>query len=247
MSGHLKRLALSGLSSEQICDLVRRLELTPQLLRRVVEEEVAAVVTHDQAWLDTQQQRFRGDRPLDEVLDQHGWTSEDLTLHLWRPEALKRFAEQRFAAGAEEEFLRHGARSDQVVYSLIRLRDAGLARELWIRTEEKEADFLSLARQYGEGPEADRMGLIGPTVIGDLHPPLLQETLRRLQPGELHPPQQLGEWWLLIRLETLQPASFDSSMKQRLIQQQMDAFLADRVDKMRSGETLEPLYYEVDA
>lgn len=238
---------LSGLSPEQICDLVRRLDLAGTLTRRLIEEEVAAVVPPDQPWLEAQQQQFCGDRALAEVLEQHGWTIEDLNLNLWLPEALKRFGEQRFGAGAEEEFLRHGAGSDQVVYSMIRTRDRGLARELWIRAEEKESDFLELARQFGEGPEAGHMGVIGPTSIGALQPPLLAENLRRLQPGEIHPPQQLGEWWLLLRLEKLQPASFDAAMKQRLIQQQMDAFLADRVAKMRAGETLEDLYYEVDA
>ena len=238
---------LSGLSPEQICDLVRRLDLAGTLTRRLIEEEVAAVVPPDQPWLEAQQQQFCGDRALAEVLEEHGWTMEDFNLNLWLPEALKRFGERRFGAGAEEEFLRHGAGSDQVVYSMIRTRDRGLARELWIRAEEKESDFLELARQFGEGPEAGHMGVIGPTSLGSLYPPLLAENLRRLQPGEIHPPQQLGEWWLLLRLEKLQPASFDAAMKQRLIQQQMDAFLADRVAKMRAGETLEDLYYEVDA
>ena len=36
------------------------------------------------------------------------------------------------------------------------------------------------------------MGVIGPTSIGSLYPPLLADNLRRLQPGEIHPPQQLG-------------------------------------------------------
>ena len=241
------RETLSGLSSEQICDLVRRLELTSTLTRRLLEEEVAAVVPIDQPWLEAQQQQFCGDRALGDVLEQHGWTKDDLTLNLWLPEALKRFAEQRFGAGAEEEFLRQGSGFDQIVYSMIRTRDRGLARELWIRAEEKESDFLELARQFGEGPEAGHMGVIGPTSIGALQPPLLAENLRRLQPGEIHPPQQLGEWWILLRLEKLQPASFDAAMKHRLIQQQMDAFLSDRVKNMRAGETLEALHYEVAA
>ena len=179
---------------------------------------------------------------LEEVLQQHGWGRRPH--HLWCPEALRRFAEQRFSAGAEEEFLRQGSDADQAVYSLLRIRNGGLARELWIRSEEGEASFAELAKEFGEGPEATHMGVIGPVTLGAMHPPLLADTLRRLQPGELHPPQQLGEWWLLIRLEKLIPASFDAAMKRRLIDQQMDAFLADRVRRFQTGETLDPLHYD---
>jgi len=90
-----------------------------------------------------------------------------------------------------------------------------------------------------------QMGVIGPTSIGALHPPLLAETLRRLQPGELHPPQTIGEWSLLIRLERLTPAVFDAPMKQRLISRQMDAFLVDRVQRFKAGEKLDPLHYDI--
>ena len=149
-----------------------------------------------------------------------------------------------FGAGAEEEFLRSGADEDQVVYSLLRTRNAGLARELWIRFEEGESSFAELAKTFGEGPEAVHMGVIGPTRIGSLHPPLIAETLRRLQPGELHPPQLIGEWSLLILLERLTPASFNAEMKQRLIARQMDAFLVDRVNRLKTGEKLTPLHYD---
>jgi len=33
-------------------------------------------------------------------------------------------------------------------------------------------------------------------------------------------------------------------MKRRLIDQQMDAFLADRVKRFQAGETLDPLHYD---
>ena len=243
MSSDLKA-TLSGLDSDQVIALVRRLQLGERLVRRLIEEQVAAVVPHDDAWLGEQRAAFCGDRSLDEVLQQHGWSEEELTLHLWCPQALSRFADQRFAAGAEEEFLRQGSDADQVVYSLLRTRNGGLARELWIRAEEGEASFAELAKQYGEGPEATHMGVIGPATIGALHPPLLADTLRRLQPGELHAPQQLAGWWLLIRLEKLTPASFDAAMRRRLIDQQMDAFLADRVKRFQAGETLDPLHYD---
>ena len=47
---------------------------------------------------------FLNGRSQDDLLKQKGWTSTDLDLHLRRPEALRRFAHQRFGPGIEERF-----------------------------------------------------------------------------------------------------------------------------------------------
>ena len=60
-----------------------------------------------------------------------------------------------------------------MIYSLLRVKDYALARELWIRLEEDETTFAEAAREFGEGPEADRQGVIGPMPIGSLKPVLL--------------------------------------------------------------------------
>ena len=65
-----------------------------------------------------------------------------------------------------------------MIYSLLRVRDAGLARELWIRLEENETTFAEAAHQHGVGEEAQRKGVIGPMPIGLLQPEVLQEILR---------------------------------------------------------------------
>ena len=71
-----------------------------------------------------------------------------------------------------------------MIYSLLRVKDYALARELWIRLEEDETTFAEAAREFGEGPEADSQGVIGPIPIGLLQPPTLQDTLRGLKAGE---------------------------------------------------------------
>ena len=61
-----------------------------------------------------------------------------------------------FTPGLEERFLVSKGSRDQVIYSLLRVKDYALARELWIRLEEDETTFAEAAREFGEGPEADR-------------------------------------------------------------------------------------------
>ena len=123
-----------------------------------------------------------------------------------------------------------GAR-DLVIYSLLRVRDYGLARELWVRLEEDETTFAEAAREFGEGPEADRQGVIGPIPIGALQPELLQDILRGMKAGEMSPPIGVGEWQLLLRLEKLTPVRLDDQVREQMLQESLNQFLDDRVRK----------------
>ena len=76
-----------------------------------------------------------------------------------------------------------------------------LARELYLRIEGNEANFGDLAETCSEGPERKSKGIIGPVSLTQAHP-ILAEVLRTTKPGELKHPFQLGEWWLVLRLES---------------------------------------------
>ena len=138
---------------------------------------------------------------------------------------------------------------DQVIYSLLRVRDAGLARELWIRLEEGEITFAEAASTFSEGPEAQRQGGDGSVGDRDLQPQTLQDLLRGLRPGEICSPKILGEWHVLLRLEQLTPARFDDQLRLRMQDEALDEFLSNRVNRILSGEAaqLEPLHYDRDA
>jgi parvulin-like peptidyl-prolyl isomerase len=83
--------------------------------------------------------------------------------------------------------------------------------------------------------------------MGQLAPPQLAEILRRLQPGRVSAPLQLGEWTVLLRLEQLTPARFDATMRSTLLQQNLNDFLEERVKRRLAGQPLDPLTYHHDA
>lgn len=229
--------------------MVRRMDLESKLVRRHLEEQITEIVPLDDAWVEETYTRFLEGRSIEEYLHEKGWTKSDLDLHLRRPEALRRFSHQRFAPGLEERFLSSKGSRDLVIYSLLRVKDYSLAREIWIRLEEDETTFGEAAREFGVGPEADRQGVIGPIPIGALQPPQLQDILRGLKAGELSPPIGMGEWKVLLRLEKLTPTRLDNSVREEMLRESLDSFLDDRVSKIMSGEgeTLDPLYYDVES
>ena len=236
---------ISQLSFERIGELVLRLNLMPQLLLRQEEEKIIDLVNIDLSTLSEKRDQILAGMELGDFLAQHNWQQQDFNYHLARDESLQKFAKQRFGTALEELFLASKEQRDSVVYSLIRVRDPGLARELWIRLEEAEMTFNEAASAYGEGPEAIHNGVMGPVSIGSLQPALLGEMLRNLRPGQLMPPHILGEWHLLLRLEQLTPARFDQQMINQLLDEQLNKFLQQRVQSIINGLEPEPLVYDV--
>ena len=232
------------LDLESAYELIRRCNLWPSLIRRQEEETIAALIPVDLEWLADKRNEFISDRSLEDVLRENHWEEADLDLHLHLPEALNKFALSHFGPGLEEEFLSAKGGHDQIVYSLLRSRDQGLVQELWIRLEEGEANFADLAEKFGEGPEATRKGLVGPIPVGQLQPFEFVNLLRSLKVGELHPPIILGEWHVLLRLESLQPARFDEVMRKHLLDLQLKAFLEERVQLRLKGQSPSVLDYD---
>ena len=47
-----------------------------------------------------------------------------------------------------------------MIYSLLRLENSYLARELYLKIEEGESNFADLAKRYAEGPERNTNGIV---------------------------------------------------------------------------------------
>ncbi len=240
------------ISQEKVVELVSRMELTAQVMQRCIEEEIIELVNLSDEWHQNALEEFLTAKKLSQDdlsvwLDKRGWRSADLDIHLAKPEALFRFAKQRFGPGLEERYLASASDLDNVIYSLLRVKDALLARELWLRLCEGEISFVNAAAKYGEGPEAKRKGLIGPIPIGSIQPPKIRKSLRELSPGEFTSPKQLGEWNLLLRLEQLSPSSFDETMQRKLLLDQLQSFLSERAQALLEDQPVDELHYDAES
>ena len=149
---------------------------------------------------------------------------------------------EHYSPKAEARFLERKQQLDQVVYSLLRLKDGGLARELYFQLQEGEAGFADLAAQYAEGPERTTRGIVGPVPLAQAHPQLM-ERLRTAPAGEVQEPFQIEQWWLLFRLESFTPATFDErmalQMSHELFEQWLEQAVEARLEQLRP-QLLEP-------
>ena len=162
-----------------------------------------------------------------ELLEELG-SSEDDVLERLRDAVRRRvLMRERFAPKAEARFLERKNELDKVVYSLLRLADNFLARELYLQIESGESNFADLAKRYAEGPERNTNGIVGPVSLTQAHP-VLVEKLRVAQPGVLLEPFRISDWWLVVRLERSSPATFTPEVSDRMCREMFDAWIEEQ-------------------
>ena len=236
------------LPDETVALLRRHNMLLPLLRHDFIDNCLQSVEVSDEERTKLLQ-RFRQRNRLDseEAVDTHiqkrGLTQADLIWQLELPIRKARFAVERFGAKAEQRFLERKNNLDQVVYSLLRLKDAYLAQELYLQIAEGENNFSDLAAQYNEGEQKGTRGIVGPVALNLAHP-VLAEKLRCSSVGTLLEPFRVLEWWLVVRLEQYEPAQFDQAMAQRMSIELLDEWikeeLAPKVARLMSSDTSSP-------
>ena len=203
--------------------------LSPLVEQMVTSEAIAAVeVSEDQleeARLGLLQQRgYDGMEQWAELLEELQRSEEDVLDRLRFGIRRRSFMRERFGPKAEARFLERKNELDQVVYSLLRLENRFLARELYLQIESGESNFADLAKSYAEGPERNTNGIVGPVSLTQAHPTLV-EKLRVSQPGVLLEPFRISDWWLVVRLERYSPATFTDEVSDQMCREMFDAWI----------------------
>ena len=112
--------------------------LKPLVEQMVISEAIARVVVSEdqleQARLGLIQQRgFDGTAQWADLLEMLGRSEDEVLEGLRQSIRRRNLMRERFAAKAEARFLERKNELDQVVYSLLRLKNSFLARELYLQ------------------------------------------------------------------------------------------------------------------
>lgn len=223
---------------------LRRHNLLQQLVQRqVVAEAVAGEEVAPEALQQAREQFLRQNgvdsaESLQAFLLNNGLSEDDLAWQIALPLRIRAHCNEHFRHKAEAHFLSRKNQLDRVVYSLLRVKDPFLARELYLRIEAGEASFADLAAQYAEGPEKQTNGIVGPVPLTQAHP-ALAERLRTTGAGVLMEPFQIAEWWLVVRLESYTPASFDEATAERMADELFNQWAREETG-LRLRELLAP-------
>ena len=228
--------------------LLDRFNLLRPLVKQMVINEAIAHVLVSQAELEQarlgllQQHGFDCMGQWGDLLEQLGRSEDKVLEHLLHSIRRRSWMRERFAAKAEARFLERKNDLDQVVYSLLRLKNSFLARELYLQIESDESSFADLAKCYAEGPERNTNGIVGPVSLTQAHP-VLVEKLRVAQPGVLLEPFRISDWWLVVRLERYSPSTFTEEVSDLMCQEIFDIWVEKETTASLSqlaSETSEP-------
>lgn len=211
-----------------------RAQLLPTVLRTLISDPVLASVSlPDEERLQAFQsfcsdQKLSSPEDLEAYRQQQLLQQEDLQFLIERPLRLARLCEQQYLPKAEARFLERKTSLDQIVYSLLRVADGGLARELYLRIADQETDFPSAATQYSLGPESKSKGLVGPVPLLQAHPNLAQR-LRTNPPGHLIEPFQIEQWWVVVRVENYTPAVLNDTTRMAMAKELFEQWLEEEL------------------
>jgi parvulin-like peptidyl-prolyl isomerase len=147
----------------------------------------------------------------------------------WDQLRLQKWLDVAYGERVETYLLERRASLEQVVFSMIRVWSQGTAEELYLRLIDDDANFGQLAKEFSIGDERLTHGLLGPMPISQPHP-RIQAVLHRLTVGDLHPPIQLDQCFLILRLEHRQPASLNEATRQVLLQELFQKDLQSTLD-----------------
>jgi parvulin-like peptidyl-prolyl isomerase len=231
----LERFWQGAVTGEAVITRLKQYGMMPQFLRELLIDQAIADVDLSPEETLVACQQFYQRHELKSEADLQAWMAarglrrENLDRLISRDIRLAKFKQATWGNQLEPYFLQRKSHFDQVVYSLLRVKDTLMAQELFFRLQDGECTFAELARQYSQGPESDTGGLVGPMPLSTPHP-LLANLLTRSQPGQLLPPTRLNDWVVIVRLEQLLPAQLNDAMRQQLLNELFETWVKERLD-----------------
>ena len=211
---------LKNFTEESLVILQKHNQLLP-LIKSIKKTQNIEAITIKEKEINNILQNFCNERKIkteDQLLK---WLKENklskrtLVEKLSIPFKTISYARNTFKNKINSYFLKKKDELDQFTYSLIRLSNKNQADEIFFRIQDEEESFSDLAFKYSEGFEKKMNGLVGPISISKAHPKISQ-LLKSSAEGELHPPIQIDQWFIILRLESYQPAILDEIMEQKI-------------------------------
>jgi parvulin-like peptidyl-prolyl isomerase len=194
---------------------LRRNRLWDDASKDVVLSEDEALAAWEGFCNQIQQAKGRPDAGIRKYL---GCSQEQLKEVAVREARIRKWKHEEFGHMAEEQFQKTKHLYTRFVYSFLRVSDAGLAHELWIRIREGEDTFSGIASKYGEGMERHTGGIMGPVAAGALHPDVAA-SLESAAEGQLLDPVPSGRSTLVMRLEKRFPQTLTPRIKEALVEE----------------------------
>lgn len=232
-----------SIAASEIIPLLASYNIIPQLIcESIIDQAIAPITCIKEETADALEQFYQhwdltSEDKRQAWRERYGLTQEQFELMVTRKLRIEKFKQASWGHQLESYFLKRKKQLDKVIYSLIRTEQRATANELYFRIKEGEQSFAELALLYSIGPEAQTGGIIGPVELGSVAPNFAQ-LLYTSQVGVIQPPVPFGESWVIVRTEKLVPAQLDNFMRQRLLQENFEAWFKQQLTQLSPEEKI---------
>ena len=197
--------------SNLVKPLIKNLLMNEYIKDICLTKEVENVITED----FYKSKKLYNSEDIKNFLKSEGKSHKEIVKEVTFKKKIQNYSLNKFDKEIVNHFKKRKDLLDQYIYSLIRVKDENLAKELYFRIEEKEFDFAEIASIYSEGKEKYSRGIIGPTTLKETHP-LLKKHIISSEKRVIEYPVNIDKYWVITRIEEYWPPSLDSTMKVRL-------------------------------
>ena len=215
------------LIKNQLLEVLIKKEILSEIIEKIIltteEKNNIKEMIFDKEKISTESE-------FDEWLQEKNTSKEDFFNDISRPIKINKYCLSHFSHRTEQIFLERKDMISKVTYSLIRVQDFFHAQEIYLRIKEEPKTFGDLAKQFSLGSEKDTQGHVGPIQIAQGHPTLTQ-MLKTSRIGEVNKPFRVEEFWIVLRLESINEAKLDENMKLELSKQLFEEDLTEKTNK----------------
>ena len=190
--------------------LIKKIILGDCVKDIVIEEEIMEKLRNN---VIEQQKREKQD--FQSFLSSTGQTEIEFWNVHTLPRKINKYCMKEFGHKTKSRFLNQKDKLDSVVYSLVRVEDLNLAKELYHQITEGESLFEDIAKIHSVGPERHTRGIVGPISLEKGHPKI-NELLRVSRVGEINEPIKINQVFAVTRLEHLDEAKLNEDMELQL-------------------------------
>ena len=215
---HKNRLLRPLIRAEIILDTLKNVHIPDETKQKAIKNYIKNL-------------NLKVEEDLTEWLNANDLSFEDFEEMVLSEIKLKEYCSNNFGSNIESRFMERKNQLDVVAYSIIRVSNFFKAREIYFRLIEKSATFGELVDQFSEGVEKQTRGLIGPYPLIKAHPKL-SNLLRKSRIGEIQKPIEIEKTYLVVRLESYQPAKLDESMRQKMGLELFEQLIISRVNNL---------------
>ena len=216
--------------SDSNLELLRKQTFLKPLIKTMIRDKLIEKINLDEGLNTKLSEEFFKSRNIQKSENQEAFMKNNLIDN----EDLKRLSTIKYKSNqislnlfgnkSEEVFNKKKEDLDQYRYSVIQVKDPDLAQELYLKLESKENGFSELEAEHSIILDKNKKGFNDAVPLMRIHP-LIRKILKSSEIGIINEPVNLGEFWVIIRLDEIIQAEFNEKMKETLSKELFEIFL----------------------